>query len=66
MSGDDHIGWIMLASVSVMGLLVLMLLYMPETRPEAAILECDRQGGVWSTETRHCEKSDSPLAGMAS
>ncbi|MEL7139980.1 MAG: hypothetical protein AAF844_18360 [Pseudomonadota bacterium] len=66
MQEDPDIGWVMAAIIGVMGLVVLALLYVPGLRPEQAVLECDAKGGVWSSETRFCTESDSPLAGMAS
>ena len=65
MDDDTSIGWTMAASVGVLGLVAMALIYLPELRPEQAALECDKQGGVWSSETRTCQKSDSPLAGLA-
>ncbi|MEM9147811.1 MAG: hypothetical protein AAGC57_16630 [Pseudomonadota bacterium] len=63
---DEHQnGWIMLASISVMSVVAMALIYVPELRPEQAVLDCDARGGVWSPETRHCETSDSPLAGTS-
>ncbi len=55
----------MAGSLSVIGFIALTLISIPETRPEEAILDCDSKGGIWSPETRHCKKSDSPLAGLA-
>ncbi|MEM6933208.1 MAG: hypothetical protein AAF526_06405 [Pseudomonadota bacterium] len=66
MGNDEINGWVMAGCVGVLGLVALFLIYVPDLRPEEAILDCDRQGGVWSAETRHCQKSDSPLAGLAS
>ncbi|MEL6478546.1 MAG: hypothetical protein AAFR17_14550 [Pseudomonadota bacterium] len=65
MDEDRQIGWTMAASMGLMGAIVLALIYVPGLRPEDAVLECDKKGGVWSSETRHCQKSDSPLAGMS-
>ncbi|MEM7176858.1 MAG: hypothetical protein AAGD47_05555 [Pseudomonadota bacterium] len=65
MSGDELTGWVMAGSLSVIGFVALTLISAPETRPEEAILHCDSKGGIWSSETRRCRKSDSPLAGMA-
>ncbi|MEM6944093.1 MAG: hypothetical protein AAF416_23250 [Pseudomonadota bacterium] len=66
MDNDREIGWVMAAIVTAMSVLVLALLYVPGIRPEQAVLDCDGKGGVWSSETRQCTQSDSPLAGMAS
>ncbi|MEM0922963.1 MAG: hypothetical protein AAGI13_07960 [Pseudomonadota bacterium] len=65
MDAEREIGWTMTASIGLIGAIVLALIYVPEIRPEEAALNCDRSGGVWSSETRHCQKSDSPLAGMS-
>ncbi|MEM9100334.1 MAG: hypothetical protein AAGC79_17630 [Pseudomonadota bacterium] len=65
MDEDPQIGWTMAATVGLLGLVAVALIYVPELRPEQAVLECDKQGGVWSSETRSCQKSDSPLAGLA-
>ncbi|MEM7508995.1 MAG: hypothetical protein AAF415_19910 [Pseudomonadota bacterium] len=66
MDEDRQIGWIMAAVMGAMGLVAMALIYVPELRPEEAILECDRKGGVWVSDTRICQKSDSPLAGLPS
>ncbi|MEL6197547.1 MAG: hypothetical protein AAF698_06600 [Pseudomonadota bacterium] len=66
MKDDEEIGWLtMLGVLGGMGLIVLALFYFPGLRPEQVVLDCDRQGGVWSSETGHCQKSDSPAAGLA-
>ncbi|MEM0943911.1 MAG: hypothetical protein AAGI70_08185 [Pseudomonadota bacterium] len=65
MDDDELAGWVMCGCVGVMGLVALALIYMPELRPAAEILACDRQGGFWSSETRSCQNSNSPLAGLA-
>ncbi|MEL6267650.1 MAG: hypothetical protein AAFR52_18755 [Pseudomonadota bacterium] len=65
-SDDEEAGWLtMLSVIGVLGVVVLALLYFPELRPDEAVLDCDRQGGVWSSETGHCQRSDSPAAGLA-
>lgn len=66
MQDHDEIGWLtMLGVLGVMGVLVLALFYFPHIRPEKVVLDCDRKGGVWSSETGHCQRSDSPAAGLA-
>lgn len=57
--------WVMTGAIVVMGALVLALFYLPGLQPSAAVLDCDRSGGVYSSETGTCAASDSPLAGLA-
>ena len=65
MDFDMQIGWTMALSSSVLGALALALISVPDLRPEEAALDCDRRGGIWSSETRLCQKTDSPLAGLS-
>lgn len=66
MNEQDETGWLtMLGVMGVMSVIVLALFYFPELRPDPAVLDCDRRGGVWSSETGECRLSDSPPAGLA-
>ncbi|MEM9783252.1 MAG: hypothetical protein AAF899_12345 [Pseudomonadota bacterium] len=66
MSEQEEAGWMAILGVlGALGVIVLALFYFPELRPEQAALDCDRRGGVWSSETGQCQRSDSPPAGMA-
>ncbi|MEM7500047.1 MAG: hypothetical protein AAF371_18915 [Pseudomonadota bacterium] len=65
MDEDRQIGWLMVAIIGAMGLIVLALIYLPDIRPQTSALECDARGGVWSSEKQRCRPSDSPLAGTA-
>ncbi|MEM6971655.1 MAG: hypothetical protein AAF577_02525 [Pseudomonadota bacterium] len=66
MSEDEEIGWMTIMGVlGGMGIIVLALFYFPELRPDQVVLDCDRRGGVWSSEMGECRLSDSPPAGLA-
>jgi hypothetical protein len=58
--------WIMAGSIAVMCFLILALVHVPGFGPSKQVLNCDRQGGYWSSTEATCKKTDSPLAGLAS
>ncbi len=51
----------MILGAAVVGILVLLLF--TDHGPSEAFLACDREGGDWQPESRHCARSDSPLVG---
>ena len=59
-------GFAMAASIVTLCVTILALLHVPELRPSAEVLACDRQGGYLSRTDGVCHRSDSPLAGLAS
>ena len=64
---SDQTGWIVMgASIVVLCCLILALVHVPGFRPGPEALDCDSEGGHWSSVEQICHKSDSPAAGMAS
>ena len=56
----------MAISIALLCLVTLALVYVPGFRPSAEVLACDSVGGAWSNANGVCNRSDSPLAGLAS
>ncbi|MEL7467087.1 MAG: hypothetical protein AAFN27_01450 [Pseudomonadota bacterium] len=58
--------WTMALSIVLICSVILVLVYVPGAQPSAEALNCDSQGGYWSSAEGTCNKTDSPAAGLAS
>ena len=56
----------MVISITILCFAILALVHVQGLQPRPEVLSCDSDGGYWSHDEGVCQKTDSPLAGLAS